>query len=441
MAKRRTTIPEVPMIRLQAGTAAGFAPAIGAGARTITARVEEMHQAIAGTAFESLRQLPGLALPTRIVQGVHDAITQGVYAGVRRGMSAATHLAAHGERLRTGPDHRVGPREQMIRSALNGAFGDTLAATGSALAVTLTLFDAHGPLPLVASPASAAGLRPRVCVFVHGLACDEMSWQIRSEAWSTSPWAATLPEGVVMRYGALLERESDCTALYLRYNSGLAVEDNAARLAGLLDDLARAAPQVASWVLVGHSMGGLVARQAHAQACTDHLGWASRVKMIVCLGTPHQGAPLAKIGHGIAGALAVAKVTRPLARLADARSRGIKDLRKGRAFAADLTREVSRGGETARPASARRAFAAPALRLVYGRLGDDDAVGTDRWMGAMLGDGLVHAASASDAPRSAGASQPADIERAELAGLGHMALLNHPRVYAVIRDWLAAPGG
>ncbi len=429
------------MMRPQASPTAYFAPALGDGARAITARVEEMHQAIAGTAFESLKQLPGIALPTRIVQGVHDAITQGVYSGVRHGMSAVTRMAAHGERLSIGQDHLAGPREQMLRSALNGAFGDTLAATGSALAVTMTLFDAHGPLPLVASPSSAAELRPRVCVFVHGLACDEMSWQIRSEAWSTSPWSATLHNGVVMRYGALLECESDCTALYLRYNSGLAVEDNAAQLAQVLDDLARAAPQVASWVLVGHSMGGLVALEAHAQARAQRLAWAGRVKMIVCLGTPHQGAPLAKVGHGIAAALAISEITRPLARLADARSRGIKDLRKGRVDAADRAGDLARGGNAAQGESSGNALAAPALRLVYGRLGNGQSGGAEAWVGAMLGDGLVHSASASDEPRSAGVALVTDVRRAELPGLGHMALLNHPRVYALIRDWLAAPAG
>jgi hypothetical protein len=51
----------------------------------------------------------------------------------------------------------------------------------------------------------------------------------------------------------------------------------------------------------------------------------------------------------------------------------------------------------------------------------------------MLGDGLVTTTSASDA------SLTGDVQRVELAGLGHMALLNHPRVYALIRDWLAVP--
>ena len=346
-------------------------------------------------------------------------------------------MAAEGERLASGADHRAGPREQMLRSALNGAFGDTLAATGSALAATMTLFDAHGPLSFAALPSPAAELGARVCVFVHGLACDEMSWQIRADAWSTSPWATTLPEGVAIRYGALLEQESGCTALYLRYNSGLAIDANAAQLAQLLDDLARAAPQIESWVLVGHSMGGLVAREAHAQACEQRLAWARRVKMIVCLGTPHQGAPLAKVGHTVAAALALSEVTLPLARLADARSRGIKDLRKGRTG----VRDFARGSAAARPSFAGDTFAAPALRLVYGRLGDGESGGAESWVGSVLGDGLVHAASASDTSRSVADAQAADIERVELPGLGHMALLNHPRVYALIRDWLIAPAG
>jgi hypothetical protein len=138
--------------------------------------------------------------------------------------------------------------------------------------------------------------------------------------------------------------------------------------------------------------------------------------MIVCLGSPHQGAPLAKLGHAAARALALSKVTRPLARIADTRSRGIKDLRRGLTLA---------------PAGS----ASPALRLVYGMLGDEDRGGLGPLVGDWLGDGLVRRDSAGD--RDLGG----DVERVELAGLGHMSLLNHPRVYAVIRDWLRERAG
>jgi hypothetical protein len=56
-------------------------------------------------------------------------------------------------------------------------------------------------------------------------------------------------------------------------------------------------------------------------------------------------------------------------------------------------------------------------------------------IGSLLGDGLVRGGSAADDGLGG------DVQRVELAGLGHMGLLNHPRVYAVIRTWLGAPAG
>ncbi len=60
--------------------AATFAPVLNAGFQATASRVQEMHAAIAGKTFDNLLRVPGLSLPTRIVQGVHDAVAQGVYA-------------------------------------------------------------------------------------------------------------------------------------------------------------------------------------------------------------------------------------------------------------------------------------------------------------------------------------------------------------------------
>ena len=389
--------------------APGYAPALNAGFQATTARVQEMHQAIAGKTFDGLLQVPGLAMPTRIVQGVHDAITQGVYAAVRHGGAATLALAAGVERRADDPARTPGGKEQALRSALSGAFGDTLAASGSALAVQMGLHGRRGAL----TPAELASLRPRVCVFLHGLACDEQSWRLGTDAWAASSWAATLPAGASVDYGALLEHELGVSAVWLRYNSGLAIERNAQQLADLMAQVAQGAPQVHEWLLIGHSMGGLVARRAHALAAAQGLSWARQVPMIVCLGSPHLGAPLAQVGHLAAAALNVSDVTRPLGRIVDARSRGIKDLRRGLQ-------------------SAPRASDEPALRLVFGTLGDEDGAGLAPLVGSLFGDGLVHAGSAADN------AAIGDVQRVELAGLGHMSLLNHPRVYAVIRRWLGA---
>ncbi len=384
---------------------AAYSPTINAGFQATASRVQEMHHAIAGTTFETLRRIPGLSMPTRIVQGVHDAITQGVYAAVRHGGQAAFALTGGLERRFDDPARVPGAREQSFRSALNGAVGDSLDAAGSALAVQMELRDRNGPV----TAADLARLPARTCVFLHGLACDEHSWRLRHEARKSSDPSTVQPADEPLTYGDMLARELGVGALWLRYNTGLAVEQNAQLLASLLQRVAGAAPQVREWVPIGHSMGGLVARRAQSLGHEGGLGWAAHVPMIVCLGSPHQGAPLAGLGHAAAAVLDVSDVTKPLARIANARSRGIKDLRHGLKGAG---------------------LPVPALRLVVGTLGHEGGTGFAPLVGRWLGDGLVSARSASADELSG------DVQRVELAGVGHMALLNHPRVYSVIRGWL-----
>jgi pimeloyl-ACP methyl ester carboxylesterase len=417
VSKRARTSAADAAVAAPSPPPATYAPALNAGLQAIASRVQEMHQAISGTTFDNLLRVPGLAVPTRIVQGVHDAVAQGVYAAVRHGGGAALSIAADAERLASDPLRQLGPKEQALHSAVSGVVGDALAKSGSALAVQMGLHAGGAPLPI--TRAALAQLQPRVCVFIHGLACDEQSWSLRTEAWQGSAWADVLGAGRRVDYDALLEHELGVSAIALRYNTGLAIDANASRLAALLERAAQAAPQVTQWLLIGHSMGGLVARRAHELAQADGLVWAQRAPMIVCLGSPHQGAPLEKIGHVAAAALNLSSVTKPLARIADARSQGIKDLRHG-------SKKKPRA----------KAPVPPALRLVFATLGDEgDRIGgmTSSWIGKLFGDGLVRAGSAADEGASG------DVQRVELAGLGHMALLNHPRVYAVLRRWLGAP--
>jgi len=171
-------------------------------------------------------------------------------------------------------------------------------------------------------------------------------------------------------------------------------------------------------VLVGHSMGGLVARRALAIATEHALAWASRTSMMICLGSPNQGAALAKLGAVASAALMATDVTRPLGRIANARSQGVKDLRQGMHAPAQ---------RSTRP----EALAMP-VRLVYATLGDAAGGAGGKLFGKLFGDGLVHPGSASDDGLTG------DVERVEVTGLGHMGLLNHPRVYALIRRWLGA---
>jgi hypothetical protein len=157
-----------------------------------------------------------------------------------------------------------------------------------------------------------------------------------------------------------------------------------------------------------------VARRAHALAAAAGQAWVQRAPMIVCLGSPDQGARLEQLGQFAATALNLSDVSRPLGRIADARSQGIEDLRSGLEGQPCPT-------------------ATPALRLLFGTPGDEADAGVGSLIGKLFGDGLVVPGSAADDGLTG------DVERIKLAGLGHMSLLNHPRVYAVLRRWLGAP--
>ena len=397
-----------------------FAPVLKVGLQATASRVEEMHLAISGKTFDALQQVPGLSVPARLVQGVHDAISQGVYGAVRHGGGAALAMAGLAEQIVQDPSRIPAGKELAVRSALNGVFGDALADMGSALAVTMGFYLDGGSLPL--TPDALRGVGERVCIFIHGLACDEHSWVAAAGAWDTSTWAPGLAGNERPQYGSLLRRELGITPIYLRYNTGLPIADNALALAEQLEQLVlQAPPGLRELVLVGHSMGGLVARGACEFAAACGHAWLNKTPMLICLGTPHQGALLERLGHVTSLALAMSKVTQPLGRIADARSQGIKDLRHG-----VKRKKVGNAGPS-------KPVHQVALRFVAASLGDEPNSMLGSLVGRVLGDGLVTPRSASDD------GLEGDVQRVELAGLGHMALLNHPKVYALIRAWLGAP--
>jgi pimeloyl-ACP methyl ester carboxylesterase len=239
-----------------------------------------------------------------------------------------------------------------------------------------------------------------VVVFVHGLAADESCWQRGSlRAWGR--------EG--LDYGHWLAERRGVTPLYVRYNSGLPIADNGRALATLLAQLLAAYPgDLQSLVLLGHSMGGLVARSAWRFGRADGHAWTDHVRDLICLGAPHRGAVLEKVGAATAVALGLFDVTAPIARAIDGRSAGIKDLRHGI------------GDDEPTPAG-------PRVHHLAGTLGRP---GTP--LAWALGDGLVRVASA--VPRRGAGARTATI-----AGLNHITMLNHPAVLEWLEAALAEP--
>lgn len=371
------------------------------GFHETTLRVQAMHNQISAYPFRWLQQLSGMHPQVRMVQSIHDAITAGTYAAIRQGGGGALKLAAHLETavLKASSDAPAFAPDKMLSqvvSALNGAVGDHLHETDNLLAIKMGLRVKGQRVPAEASALHSAVAAPtgRVVVFIHGLACDEHCWQLYADtAWPTPG----------QDYAQHLQADFGFTALYVRYNTGLAIEDNGQQFARLLDQLLEAYPvPITDLVLVGHSMGGLVARAA---CVAGEGGWRAKTRLVICLGSPNEGAPLAKVGHVVHTTMERFPVTRPLAEMADARSQGVKDLQHGLGALDNET-----GG------CACAYIGATLLR------------DPEHPLGHWLGDGLVHISSAARGQERI----------ARIGGLHHMTLLNHPAVYAQMREWLGA---
>jgi pimeloyl-ACP methyl ester carboxylesterase len=362
--------------------------------------VRDVHAAIARRAFDAVG--PSGA-PAR---AVHDGIATAVYGGVRAALAAVPR----GTGAVLAPDARSladSPRGALALALLNAYAGDALAAEDSPLALEMTLRHRGAEL----EPDTLAGGSGRVAIFVHGLGETDRAWRFKAT-----------PERP--GYGAQLAGDLGYTPLELRYNTGRHISDNGRALAALLEEMLA----VDEIVLVGHSMGGLVARSAcHYGHQADH-EWTRAVRHVICLGSPHLGAPLEKGVNALGWALSRVPETRPFARVVNARSAGIKDLRFGACIEEDwcdcdpdelLT---DRCHDVPFLPGARFSFIAATVR--------------QEPFGTIVGDLLVRVPSASGQGRSRRIPFAEDNGR-RLTGLTHFDLLNHPAVYEQIRAWLA----
>ena len=387
--------------------------------RRVTGGIGDVHRAVAGRAFRASGRG---ALPARVL---HEAISNGVYAGLGgatrlAGVAADTGLGRRA--VRDGRRLSVSPQGALLVGALNGLIGDTLEREGSDLQEPMSVRAGGRPVPL--DPRALAAAHPDACgrlvVFVHGLMETEFAWRTGAG-----------PEGET--YASRLRRDLGCTPVEVRYNSGRHISENGLSLADLLAEVVAAWPaEVESIALVGHSMGGLVARSACHQAAERGDAWVRRVRHVISLGTPHMGAPLAQGVHWMSAALGAVPETRPFASFLRRRSAGIRDLRQGSLVDADW-RDCD--------PDALRAAACHEVPLLEGATHCFVAATLTRSgrdpVGRLLGDCLVLQPSASG--RSRTRRIPFEEEHgAHIGGTHHLALLNHPKVYERLIGWLGS---
>jgi pimeloyl-ACP methyl ester carboxylesterase len=305
------------------------------------------------------------------------------------------------------------------QAASNALWGDRVEAEHEVLAIPMAVRVGGADLTL-SSPAVAAAFpraTPHVVVMVHGLVGDERWWHLRTRSGTGS-------------YGDRLLRDHDLTPVVVRYNSGRHISENGRDLSALLECLVAAWPvPVASVSLVGHSMGGLVARSACHVGAESGADWTARTRVLVSLGTPHLGAPLERAAHVTDRALRLLPETEPFSRPLAARSAGIKDLRYGALVEEDWA------GYDPDEFLRNRCTQVPLLpHITYYWVSSSLTHDPTHPVGRLLGDGLVLRASASGS--HIGFDEASGVH---VGAASHLHLMNHPEVYEQLAVWLEPP--
>ncbi len=332
--------------------------------------------------------------------------TSGLTGFVYRSIRGTTRLVGKGLDAGLAPvtallpeDASTATRDAFV-SAINGVYGDHLVQTDNPLAVEMELRFEGQPVDLEQPPAAC---KEKVMLFVHGLCLNDGHWTRDGH-----------------NHGQALATDLGYTPLYLRYNTGLPIADNGRALAGILENLLQDWPQqISEFVMVGHSMGGLVARSAcHHGSLADH-DWLQLHHKLVSIGTPHHGAPLERGSNWLEYAMDFSPYAAPFTRISAKRSAGITDLRHG--SITDTRQDFIPLPEDI------ECYAMAATRgKKRNKVGEK-----------LIGDGLV--------PLDSALGQHKDSTRTLLfpkdhqwVGFetGHLALLGNPGVYVQLRNWL-----
>ncbi len=416
--------------------------------------VEETHEAVAGKPVELLSRIEPLAEAVEVVDGARRLTASAVFGAIRATNHGIRLLEDAGIALvksaaaGAGIDERVAFEATALartpmwpgatgtlawwldhaEGALNGAIGDFLSERGNDLQIRMALH--HGGEPLESSRFALVAAVPnatsRVCVFVHGLGCTEWAWSFLAEEFHGDP---------AVNFGTMLRDELGYTPLYVRYNTGLHISENGRHLAELLRDIVAAYPiDVEDIVLIGHSMGGLVSRSAAHYAASDGETWVGKLRHVFCIGSPNLGAPLEKASNVLASVLSFFDTpgTQVPAKILNGRSAGIKDLRFG--YVVDEEWKGKDPDAFLEDNSQRVPFVDA---VTYCFIGSTITQDPNHPLGQLIGDVLVRLPSAAGFGEEPARSIPFHGGRV-IGGAHHLELMNHPGVYAEIRERLAA---
>jgi len=350
----------------------------------VTDLVEKMHHTIqlrhpplGASRADNTRGLTGFVY--RSIRGTTRLVGKGIDAG----MAPVTALL---------PEEDPNTTRDAFVSAINGIYGDHLVQTENPLAIEMSL-----------RYEEQAVVTGKVLLLVHGLCLNDEHWTRDGH-----------------NHGEALAADLAYTPIYLRYNTGLPVANNGLDLADMLESVLQDWPlPVTELAIIGHSMGGLVARSAcHHGGLAGH-EWLQHLDKMVSIGTPHHGAPLERGGNWLEYAMDLSPYAAPFTRISAKRSAGMTDLRHG--CITDTAREFVQ-----LPADVECFVMAATLGKKRNRVSEK-----------LIGDGLVPLDSALGQHKDPTRTLAFPKDR-QWVGFetGHVELLGDPGVYAQLREWL-----
>src|SRR4029077_9037517 len=158
--------------------------------------------------------------------------------------------------------------------------------------------------------------------------------------------------------------------------------------------------------------------------------WRRELSKLVCLGSPHHGAPLERGGHWMDVLFGVSRYSAPFARLGRIRGAGVTDMRFGNVLDNDWEGRDRFGAN----GDCRTPLPLPEGVECYAMA----ATTASETRAKLPGDGIVPLDSAlvrSDRPEFV--LRFPEAHRWIAYGAGHLDLLDRADVYATIKSWLA----
>ena len=362
--------------------------------------VESLHSTISqytsvlGDPNEKTNGLTGLIYKTI------NSVTYLLGEGINKVLNKTSQL--HGNY--TG-DHRLSATREAVASAMNGVLGDHFDNGENPLAINMSFringisLDKKQLLELFENATNS------VTIVMHGLCMNDLQWTRENH-----------------NHGKSLAEDLGHTIVYLHYNSGLHISKNGRQLSQLLNDIPY--KNELSIKILGHSMGGLVARSACYYAQQENHKWLTDLDSMVFLGTPHHGAALAKGGHWVDILLEISPYSAPFAKITKVRSNGLTDLRHGYIVDEDWLHPDE-----------RKMIALPENINCYAVATTKSNSESSKLSHHIVGDGLVGVNSALGKHDDLNLDIPKDNQWVG-RNIGHMQLLSDKNVYEVVKKWM-----